>query len=284
MGTYWEKKSSRTRENGQTKSVTLLYGAKDYSDPSAAETAVLAVVGDTYEGLGLVSSSCEANEENEAVFDLVLQYGSPTGTIRPDNDEVIAFDTGGETNHILQSRSTKTKATRNDYASIPLPAPDYKGAINVTSQGIDGADVVAGALRISVTKEFDVADVDDAYFALLAQMTGTVNQYPFRGFASGEVLFLGASGQRRGNGTEPWEITFNFAMKRNRTGVVIPADGDLGDDLTIVVGDVEGWELVWLRFDEVEDTAGKAIVRRPVHAYVEVVYEKTAFGALGIDG
>ena len=73
-------------------------------------------------------------------------------------------------------------------------------------------------------------------------------------------------------------------MKRNRTGVVIPADGDLGDDLTIVVGDVEGWELVWLRFDEVEDTAGKAIVRRPVHAYVEVVYEKTAFGALGIDG
>ncbi len=40
---------------------------------------------------------------------------------------------------------------------------------------------------------------------------------PFRGFDAGEVLFLGASGSRKGLlTTDPWEIAFKFAAQENR--------------------------------------------------------------------
>ena len=98
-----------------------------------------------------------------------------------------------------------------------------------------------------------------------------VNSGSFKGLAAGECLFLGASGSMRAGGD--WEITFKFAGSPNRTNIRV------GD---ITVPSKKGWEYLWVKYSEQEDTAAKAIVQRPVAAYVEKVYDDGDFGALGI--
>ena len=290
MAEVWIKKTSGTTSRSTSTSVRLLYGADGYATQALALSAALADVLLTYgsatvDGLGLTAYTVDPDSERDSMWEVELTYGNPSGTLTPTpGTEVNTFDTTGETKHILQSRKTITRKARNDFEAIPRPAPDFKGAINVTADSVEGCDVIAGALRESVTKQFDVADVDEAFKAMLATMTGTVNMYPFRGFAAGEVLFLGATGQKRGTGNEPWEITFNFAITPNATNVVVPEDADPTDDLTINIGDIEGWDFLWFRFSLVEDTTGQAMTQRPTHAYVERVYRRTNFALLGIGG
>ena len=55
----------------------------------------------------------------------------------------------------------------------------------------------------------------------------------------------------------------------------------------LTIGDItgvdkKGWEYLWVRYtDSVNDTA-KALVKKPIAAYVERVYEYGDFGLLGI--
>ncbi len=87
----------------------------------------------------------------------------------------------------------------------------------------------------------------------------------------GEVLFLGASGSKRGS--DDWEITFRFAASPNKTGLTV------GDIVNI---NKKGWEYMWVRYADAEDAVAKAIVKKPVAVYVEKVYEDGDFSGLGI--
>ena len=44
----------------------------------------------------------------------------------------------------------------------------------------------------------------------------------------------------------------------------------------------KGWEYLWVRYADVEDTASNTLVKQPVAAYVEKVYEEASFAGLGI--
>jgi hypothetical protein len=98
-----------------------------------------------------------------------------------------------------------------------------------------------------------------------------VNASGFKGFAKGEVLFLGASGSKRG--LDDWEITFRFAASPNVAGL------NLGSIAGIAK---EGWQYLWVRFIDDEDPTAKALIKRPVAAYVEQVYPYGNFANLGI--
>lgn len=110
--------------------------------------------------------------------------------------------------------------------------------------------------------------VTPAYRGTLFNLTGKVNNASFKGLAAGECLFLGASGAKRGS--DDWEITFRFAGSPNRTGITV---GGISK---------KGWEYLWVRYADVEDTASNTLVKRLVAAYVEKVYEEGNFAALGI--
>ena len=89
-------------------------------------------------------------------------------------------------------------------------------------------------------------------------------------FQAGELLFLGASGGKT-QGSGQWSITYRFAAQPNRTNIAI------GD---ITVAAKKGWEYLWVRYQDMEDTAAKAVVKRPLAAYVEQVYQTGNFGLL----
>jgi hypothetical protein len=76
---------------------------------------------------------------------------------------------------------------------------------------------------------------------------------------------------RRGGGD--WEITFRFAASPNQTGLSVGSITGINK---------KGWEYLWVRYADAEDTGSGAIIKKPIAAYVERVYDDANFGALGI--
>ena len=153
-------------------------------------------------------------------------------------------------------------------------APDFGGAIGVTSDGVEGVDITVPVYQFSETHYFTDAQVTASYKGAIFSCTGKTNAGSFRGFSAGEVLFLGATGSKRGDGPDDdWEITFRFAASPNQTNLNVgPVTGI----------NKKGWEYLWVRYADAEDSGSGAIIKKPIAAYVERVYDQANFGALGI--
>jgi len=173
---------------------------------------------------------------------------------------VFSFDTTGAT-----FRRTHSIATVGSY---PVDAPDFKNGINVTSQGIEGVDITVPQFVFRETHYFENFTAADRQ--VVFDLTGKVNDDEFRGFAAGEVLFLGASGARNSEGI--WEITYNFSVSPNATNLTVAGIPGI---------DKEGWHLLWTYDEQVEDA--NRLITRTAAVKVEQVYEYGSFDALGID-
>ena len=200
-----------------------------------------------------------------AVYEpLVFDTGDGGGD---SNEPSFNFDTGGGTKHITQSLSTIGK--------FPATAPDFAGAVEVDNEGnVNGVDIAMPVMNFSETHYFSPGRVSTSYKKRIAELTGCVNSGSFKGYAAGEVLFLGASGSRRGKrSSDYWEITFKFAVSPNTKNFKAGA---------ITVTSKKGWDYLWVRYADDVSTDRKALIKKPVAAYVEKVYEQASFGGLGI--
>jgi hypothetical protein len=257
-----EKWDSRPTTLGDQPTVDLTYVVDGTDDDVAAHVALLSAVPQTYGGLVIQTSHVERIAEFS--WEGSVRYGT---TQAPQaGQSQFSFDTGGGTQHITQGI-----ANVNRYAPAGQTAPDFRGAIGVTADHVEGVDITVPVYHFSETHYFDDSAVTPAYKAALFSLTGSVNNAGFKGFASGEVLFLGASGSKRGQ--EPWEIGFKFAASPNASGLVV-------GDITGIAKN--GWEYLWVRYSDQEDTVAKVLVKRPVAAYVEQVYPYGNFAGLGI--
>lgn len=251
---------------------------------ASTELAALEAVQATAEArLGrLFLASVELDERiNESTFKVLAIYEidearareSTTGEATDpeeaygNSDPAVTFDTTGGTRHITQSLAT--------ISTTPTTAPSYAQAIEVDGEGnVNGCDVVMPVMTFSETHYFKPSKVTSAFQKQLFAMTGKVNNAAFRDFAVGEVLFMGASGRRTGTDAEDlWELTFTFSVSPNRTNISV------GNGIT--VAQKYGWDYMWIKYGE-KVVAG-AVVKVPVAAYVERVYEAANFSELGID-
>lgn len=182
------------------------------------------------------------------------------------SESQYSFDTGGGTQHVTQSLANIGK-----YSAPGFAAPDFFGAIGVTDDRVEGTDITVPVFNFTETHYILNDLVTPAYKIALFNLTGKVNGGSFKGFAKGEVLFLGASGSKRG--LEDWEITFRFAASPNVASLSLGA-------ITSVAK--EGWHYLWVRFIDDEDATAKALIKRPIAAYVEQVYPYGDFSGLGI--
>jgi len=214
----------------------------------------------------LVRQDARVEPDDGDMWSGVVPYGERT---RPETGEsTYQFDTGGGTHHITQAL-----ATIGTYVPPGDVAPDYKGAIGVTLDNVEGVDIHIPIYHFSETHYLPVAAITGAYKALLFALTGTVNDAGFRGFAKGEVLFCGASGSQRGE--EDWQITFKWAASPNKTDIAVGL---------ITVPAKEGWHYLWIRYRDKPDDAAVDMIKDPVAATVVRVYEYGDFADLGIGG
>jgi len=262
---FWR---SRLYQVGQIAQLDMLYTIQGTSDYGDAYAKLLTMALGTIDGLKRTDAAVDP-----IGFELwrgSAHYESLSLAPRPGTGAAtFNFDTTGAVQHISQSISTPLKS-----AIGTTPAPDLGGAIGAGPSGVEGVDITVPCYKWTETHWLSNGLIDDAYRQLVAHLTGRTNDAPFRGFATGEVLFLGVQGGHRGD-DEDWELTYHFAQSDNR------------DDITI--GDIDniekkGWEYVWTQYEwtEVGSGAEKVIVPQPKHVYIEQVYLDGDFGGLGL--
>ncbi len=272
--TVEEKPDSRESAQGDTKSATLTYIVRGTADDAAARTALAAEA--PLEHDGLVRQTCAVDpvhidSGNAAVCAWTgsVEYGQTSDASRETGDSIFSFDIGGGTQHVVTAAPGK---------SISACAPDGETAppahgIGDNGERCEGADIMVPVYHFSETHYLSDSVVTPAYKQTLFQCAAKTNLDAFRGFEVGEVLFLGASGSKRGK--EDWEVTFRFAAKPNRENFTV-AGG------TITVPSCKGWHYLWLRFESKEDDDSHRMYRRAIAAYVAPVYEEFLFSSLGI--
>lgn len=259
----------KSREYTKGKSLELLYEVTGTDDEAAVITAVEAARPATKNSLIAGAPTAEpilidTGTPAMCVWHVTVPYTSPDKPSSETYDSTFSFDISGETQHITQSIATIAK-----YPSGT--APDFKGAINVSDDGIDGADIFAGSFAFGETHFFDDTAITSAYKLTLAGLCFKVNNATFRGHAAGTVLFTGANGSRRGTGK--WEITYNFRVLENATGLSIGGITGIAK---------KGWELLWVRYKPEKDATANVITRVPEAVYVEQVYDTVDFAGIGI--
>jgi len=261
MAVIIEKYDSRETTVGvENPSVELLYVVDGTEDDAAVRALVEATIPAIY--AGLVFQSYHISHQGSGLWEVSVRYGKKEP--KEPGESSFSFDTGGGTTHITQSLQTV-----NSYAPPGEAPPDFKGAIGVNNDSVEGTDITIPVYNFKETHYIPIALVTPAYKATLFYLTGKVNAAPFKGFAPGEVLFMGASGSQRGQ--EDWEITFSFAASPNATGLTI-------GDITGI--DKKGWEYLWVRYQDSEDA--DVLVKQPAAVYVEQVYPYGDFSLLGI--
>lgn len=244
-------------------------------DATSEANAKAQVIGDfplIYNGLKRKTVETARLGGDGSTFDyrLTATYVHPEKAVEdPSSDSFrFSFDTTGGTGHITQSLETisKTVAAGN--------ARDFKQAINVSSSGILGTDVVIPMIRFTVSAKLDYGIVDLAYKKVCRDLTGKVCDHAFLGAAAEELLFLGAVGHDELGGEV--EINWHWLESPNITNI------DIGNSITIPAKN--GHEVVWAFYGDEEDATAKALVKRPVQGNVERVYELSSMAGLQIPG
>lgn len=178
----------------------------------------------------------------------------------------FSFEVSGENRHIKQSVKT--------IARYPSSAPDYNGAIGFDGETIQGTNVFCPFSSFTERHYFRDSQITAVYKKNLAIAVGAMNYDNFRGYEPGEVLFVGASGDKLGRSEKNlWAVTFKFAVSPNQRNIKI------GD---ITVNEKYGWDYLWVRYASALDSTRKHIIKKPVAAYVERVYNIVKYEKLGI--
>jgi hypothetical protein len=192
-----------------------------------------------------------------------------------------SFDTGGATQHITQAIGSDDfpDGEQRFHSGAPA-APNMQGAIGVDGDSVQGVDIVVPQLTWTETYDVPAQYVSTDYVKTTSRMTGTVNDDEFRGFAAGEVLFLGASGSQQWDeekGDGPWSLSYKFVAHPNYgAGKTLPA---------LTIGNIEdiekdGHDYLWVRYEDA--VSGSTLLKRPKFVYVNKVYRRADFKDLGI--
>ncbi|MFA5291955.1 MAG: hypothetical protein WC496_02860 [Phycisphaerae bacterium] len=251
-------------KSGNGGSAQIEYIIQGTDDDIAATEALEGIVPEKWNDLPLIG--CEVKQIASAIWEGVARYGYNNSS-RDKSESNYSFETGGGTQHITQSLATIQK-----YAPAGKTAPDFKGAICVDNNSVNGCDIVVPVYTWTDVYYFDHSEVTDNYKAALKNLTGKINNSAWKGNAAGEVLFMGASGSKRGNYGD-WEIAFKFAASSNVT------DKTIGDISGIAK---KGWEFLWVRYEDADDDNAKVLIKKPSAVFIEQVYEYGDFGGLGI--
>jgi hypothetical protein len=237
-----------------------------------ARAAVLAAAPATFGGLYLRGAGATVLDDAAGTWIGEATYGSPGGAKILSAGEVSISGTPGGDFQVRRCSETlsgdlvlaclmasgfgrTTHVTRGfellgSYAPPGKTAPNFGGAINVTSGGVEGVDVPPGALNSGA-------------------ITFTVNN-TILSLGAGECLFRGLTFQNRADGL--WELAWDFSAMASWTDLVID---------TIEGIAMPAWSYLWTFYEEQEDGVAKTLTRRAKAVYVHRIYDSIVFSELG---
>jgi hypothetical protein len=258
---------------------TYMYVVLGTSDVTAATSAVAAASPVTYlanDGQILVRQEFTPKVTGPDSWEVAVRYGTEDSrkshAVPVASTWQFSFDTTGGSHKITQSLETleRTEADATD------PAPDLNNAIGWDGKKVNGVEIVVPKLEFNITAYYAPASVNTTFMKTLARNTGRTNDAAWLGFAAGEILYLGSTGDGdvplvSGVRSKPIPIVHNFAASENVTNLTVGA---------MTVASKNGFDYLWVRYKQVDSADGTNIIPNPAHAYVERVYEKTDFTTL----
>jgi hypothetical protein len=277
--TFIERDDSRESSNDE---ITLHYHLTGTASDVAARSIVLTSTASTYQGL--VRQTVELKPiwiditaqggVGDGRWDVFVRYGlkanaSDTGT----GDATIEFDTTGGTQHITQGMQPF-----GEYACKDESVESFFGAIGVTGSGssrtVEGVDIVVPAFKWSETHYLTDAVVQSKK-ATWYTLTGKTNSEVWRGYAIGEVLYLGVTGRKRG--VDSWEVTFSFAASPNVADACADWPTDIKPSSAVPK---TGWQTMSVYYREAAGDTN--ILPKPIQVCINTVYKSGALSGLGI--
>ncbi len=275
--TVTERIDSRPSSTGDNGSITLNYILDGTDDNVEALSVLSACSAATYAGLNRQSIEIEPDvvdtSDGSGRWNAAIKYGPKP---QPQNEPTIQFDTGGGTQHVTQAVKHVNHVGCMVDGVWGGPAPDFKGAVGVTSDNVEGVDITVPVYAWTETHYLPDADVQ-AHKSAYYNLTGKTNSASWRGFAEGEVLLMGVSGSKKGE--DDWEITFKFAASPSVADVCGDWPADVKPPVAVPK---KGWEYMWVRYQDGVDNAGKALIKQPRGVYIEQVYRSGDMTTLGI--
>jgi hypothetical protein len=285
---YELSKSRAAKWDLKNPSAQLNYIITDGDDEVAVVTLIESTLPATF--LGLVFTTYAFNHQGRGVWFVDAEYGLPTEPdaagrgdevdeadeaappAQPSDDDALTSEYGFSfaegTTHIVQSLETVESKRINNVAGVPA-AKDYKRAIGVveSTKKVEGTDIKSGYFEFTITRK--LAFITPRFIRRIRDRIFRTNNDTWYGFAAGELLFLGATGQCRDG--EAWSVTWRFAVGENETDV------EICDGLTIA--SKKAWEYLWVTYQET--IAADEYLLTPYDAFVERVYHTTDFTKLG---
>jgi hypothetical protein len=268
---------SRSFERGQNPRVTLHFKVLDCpcTDFETAHDAINAAAATTYASVTfgvLFKQQVSAEPVGPDMWEGEVVYGPGSMGQGETGSCEWSFEVGGG-GRVHLSTSLETVG---QYAAGAATPPDFKRAINVVRDGTGlvakGIEVESPKLSWTETHALAYATVNTlAYIGVLYNLSGKTNDDTWRNFAKGQVRFMGASGQARGQRNVP--VTFKFEVGPNLE------DQSVGDITGI---NYRAHEYVWAFHDYDKDDDAKQLIVMPKAVYVERIHEYGDFTALGI--
>jgi hypothetical protein len=257
-----EKPTSRPFTIGpETGDRTLRYWVAGTADELEVQALVEATIPAFYVGLQFQNYSVEPVEDGYS-WDVEVKYG--TAPRKEPGQWSVSFDISGATAHI-----TYSKENVDNVAPEGVVAPDFKGAINVTDEEVEGCDIEVGAMSYQETHIVAASYITAAYTGIVMSMVGRTNNAIFRDFAVGVMKFKGLSGSKRSG--DDWELTFKWDVGRDEIDLPIGNSG-------IIVPLKRAWEYVWCRFKKIKNA--NTLIKQPSSAHVERVYDSGDFSSM----
>lgn len=217
--------------------------------------------------IALFISSVNATNLGKNLWRISVTYSLPEGNEAKDYGYIqYGFEAGGDTIHISQSISVRSSVARTGSGLTP---PNWGGAIGVSKNGIEGADIPARGLRFNITGFFVPTDYATSLAKTWGDLAGCCNNATFLSFAAGEVMYLSCSGQ--GEQYKVIPIQFNFLYKPNLSAVADPGF----PALTMYGHDI-------LDYQYVEAADGDYRIQKPMFRYVHEVSKFVNFSIFGL--
>jgi len=252
--------------SGKDGSASIQYRVLGTSSLSAATSAFLSTIPRIHDGYPYKNYSYDEVGFGNWIFTANYSIDEPP---KPE-DFTVNFDTTGGKAKIIYSLETVGVATRPHEI-----APNFHRGIGWNGERFEGVDIVVPAFKWTETHYKSLEFITRSYRRLLRQMTGTVNNEPFRDMDAGEVIFLGAQSQNKRGADEEmlWELRYSFEAQPNLTGLVY------GDCEPIDKG---GHDYIWIYQEPSDDQDAKKVIGKPAAVFVEQLYRRSNFANLGI--
>ena len=186
------------------------------------------------------------------------EYGEMNGITQTPK---LSFDTSGGSTTMKQA--LKDKRTPED-------APDMKGGINWDGDQFNGVDIAVANIVETYSITIPSSKLTTAYKRKLSELTGTINNAPFKGWDHSEVLFMGASASGSEDGYI--DIDFKFGISP------IKRDFEFAGHKILSKG---GWYYIWALYED-SCAENEPVLPKARAVYVCKTYEEKDFSELGI--